>query len=173
MVGEHLARQLEPGSEVAIIGGIPTAFNAQQRQAGFEDAMKAAGMRVVSVQSGRWEQEPANGIAAALLREHPNLRAILAANDNMALGAAAAVRQAGKAGQVQVVGFDNIAASHDLLRSGQMLATADQHADRLAVYGIEAALEIVRGGAAPEDRRTPVDLVTRASLDSIQAAAPR
>ena len=171
-VGESLAGKLEPGSEVAIIGGIPTAFNAQQRQAGFEDAMRAAGMKIVSVQSGRWEQGPANTIAAALLREHPNLRAILAANDNMALGAAAAVRQAGKAGSVYVVGFDNIAATHDLLRAGHMHATADQHADRLAVYGIETALEILRGGAAPEDKQTPVDLVTVAVLDSLSAAKP-
>lgn len=171
-VGEHLARSLEPGSEVAIIGGIPTAFNAQQRQAGFEEAMRAAGMKIVSVQSGRWEQGPANSIAAAVLREHPNLRAILAANDNMALGAAAAVRQAGKAGSVRVVGFDNIAAAQELLRSAQMHATADQHADQLAVFGIETALEILRGGASPEERRTPVDLVTVSTLDSLSAAKP-
>src|SRR5690606_9885422 len=120
-----------------ILEGIPTAFNAQQRRQGFEEAMQAAGMKVVAVQSGAWEQAKANTVAAAIIREHPGLDAILASNDNMALGAAAAVRQAGKTEQIRVVGFDNIAAARQLLQEGRLLATADQHGDQLAVYGIE------------------------------------
>jgi ribose transport system substrate-binding protein len=77
----------------------------------------------------------------------------------MALGAAAAVRQAGKVRQTLVVGFDNIAAVRELLKDGRIFATADQHADRLAVYGIEYALRILRGEAKPQDRQTPVDLI--------------
>jgi ribose transport system substrate-binding protein len=161
-VGAALAKQLQRGDKVAILEGIPTAFNAQQRRLGFEDAMRAAGTEVVAVQSAHWEQDEANTIAAAMLREHPDLKAILASNDNMALGAAAAVRQAGKTGQVQVVGFDNIAAVHQLLQDGRVLATADQHADRLAVYGIEYSLRILRGETKPQDMQTPVDLITAA-----------
>ena len=88
-VGLALAPKLARGAKVAILEGIPTAFNAQQRRLGFEDAMREAGMTVVSVQSAHWEQDEANTISAALLREHPDLAAILASNDNMALGAAA------------------------------------------------------------------------------------
>ena len=156
-VGEVLAARLEPGDQVAIIGGIPTAFNARQRQAGFEDAMNAAGAEIVDIQSGGWEQAQANLVAAAMLREHPDLRALLCANDNMALGALAARRQSGR-GDVLIVGFDHIDAVAELVRTGRILATADQHADRLAVFGIEAALEILAGGEAA-DRRTPVDVI--------------
>jgi ribose transport system substrate-binding protein len=163
-VGASLAKHLQRGHKVAILEGIPTAFNAQQRRLGFEDAMREAGIDVVAVQSAHWEQDQANTIAGAMLREQPELRAILASNDNMALGAAAAVRQAGRTGQVFVVGFDNIAAVRQLLEEGRVLATADQHADRLAVYGIEYALRILRGEAQPQDLQTPVDLI---------AAAPR
>ena len=127
MVGAALAKHLRPGDAVAIVEGIPTAFNAQQRRQGFEEAMRAAQMRVVAVQSGQWEQAKANTVVSAMLREHPELKAILASNDNMALGAVAAVRQAGKAGQVAVVGFDNISAIHEMVRDGRVLATADQH----------------------------------------------
>ena len=156
-VGEVLAARLEPGDQVAIVGGIPTAFNAQQRQAGFEDAMNAAGAEVVDIQSGGWEQAQANTVAAAMLREHPELSALLCANDQMALGALAARRQSGR-DDVMIVGFDNIEAVADLVASGEILATADQHADRLAVYGIEAALETL-GGGEPGDRQTPVDVI--------------
>jgi ribose transport system substrate-binding protein len=163
-VGSSLAKHLQRGDKVAILEGIPTAFNAQQRRLGFEDAMREAGIDVVAVQSAHWEQDQANTMAAAMLREHPDLKAILASNDNMALGAASSVRQAGRTGQVYVAGFDNIAAVQQLLRDGRVLATADQHADRLAVYGIEYALRILRGETQPQDMQTPVDLV---------AAAPR
>ena len=164
MVGAELAKHLRPGDAVAIVEGIPTAFNAQQRRKGFEDAMREAQMRVVAVQSGQWEQAKANSVVSAMLREHRDLKAILASNDNMALGAVAAVRQAGKAGQVAVVGFDNITAIREMLRDGRVLATADQHAADLAVFGIEYALQILRGQAKPQDRRTPVDLVTAEKL---------
>ena len=160
-VGEALAKQLTAGDQVAIIEGIPTAFNGQQRRLGFEDAMKAAGVNVVSVQSGRWEMDTANNVAAAILNEHAGLKAILCANDNMALGAVSAIQAAGKTGKVLVVGFDNISALRSLLDKGQVVATADQHGDRLAVFGIEAALKILKGEAPPADQTTAVDLITK------------
>ena len=160
-VGEALAAKLNAGDKVAIIEGIPTAFNGQQRRLGFEDAMKKAGMNIVTVQSGDWEMDKANNVAAAILSEHQDLRAILCANDNMALGAVAAIQAAGKSGKVLVVGFDNIGAIHPMLADGRVVATADQHADELAVFGIEAALKILKGEAPPADQTTSVDLVTK------------
>ena len=77
-----------------MIEGVPTAFNGQQRTAGFLDAMKVAGINVVSTQSGEWEMDKANGIASVLLSEHTDLKAILCGNDSMALGAVAAVQAA-------------------------------------------------------------------------------
>jgi len=138
---------------------VPTAFNAQQRRAGFEDAMKAAGIDIGSSQSAGWETAKAYQVTAAVLVEKPDLRAILCANDSMALGAVAALKAGGKAGQVRVVGFDNIQAVRQLLRDGQVLATVDQHGDQLAVYGIEYALEILKNRTAPADRETAVDLI--------------
>ena len=160
-VGEVLAKKLKAGDEVAILEGVTTAFNSQQRKAGFEDAMNATGMKIVSVQSGQWEMEKANGVAAGILAAHPNLKALLCANENKALGAAAAVQAAGKAGQVQIVGFDNITALKPLLADGRILATADQHGDQLAVFGIEAALKVLKDKTAPADQQTPVDVVTK------------
>lgn len=160
-VGEVLAKKLMAGDEVAIIEGVTTAFNGQQRTAGFEDAMNAAGMKIVTKQSGQWEMEKANNVAAGILASSPNIKALLCANDNMALGAAAAVQSAGKAGEVQIVGFDNIAAIKPLLEDGRVLATADQHGDQLAVFGIEAALKVLKDKSTPADQQTPVDVVAK------------
>jgi len=167
-VGDALAAKLTKGDKVAIIEGVPTAFNGQQRRKGFEDAVKAAGMNVVSTQSGHWEMDKANNVASAMLSEHPDLKAILCGNDSMALGAVAAVQSAGKAGKVLVVGFDNISAVKPMLADGRMLATADQYAGQLAVFGIEAALRILSGDSAPADQTTAVDLVTKETLAAKQ-----
>jgi ribose transport system substrate-binding protein len=163
-VGDFLAKQLQAGDQVFIVEGAPNAFNGLQRKLGFEDAMKSAGLNIVSSQSGYWETDKANQLVSAIATEHPDLKAILCANDSMALGAVAALRAAGKLDRVRVVGFDNIAAAQQLVREGKLLATADQHGDQLAVFGIEYALEMLKNKSTPADRETPVDLVTAASL---------
>ncbi|NMZ23245.1 MULTISPECIES: sugar ABC transporter substrate-binding protein [Pseudomonas] len=164
LVGEYLAKQLESGDKVGIIEGVPTTTNAQQRTAGFKDAMDGAGMKIVSVQSGNWEIDQGNKVAAAMLSEHPDLKALLAGNDNMALGAVSAVRAAGKAGKVQVVGYDNIAAIKPMLKDGRILATADQAAAQQAVFGIQNALKLVKGEKVESVDgviETPVELVLK------------
>jgi ribose transport system substrate-binding protein len=163
-VGDYLAKRLKAGDKVAIIEGMPSAYNAITRKQGLEDAMNAAGMKIVSSQSGFWETDKANAIVAAIVTEHPDIKAILCSNDSMALGAVAALRAAGKLHQVLVIGYDNISAVQQLLKEGKILATADQHADQLAVFGIEYAIEMIQNKAAPEDRETPVDLVTAETL---------
>jgi len=165
VVGHYLAKQLEAGDPVAILEGAPNAFNGIQRKLGFEDAMNNAGLNIVSSQSGYWETDKANQVAGAIITEHPDLKAILCANDSMALGVVAALRAAGKLDSIRVVGFDNIAAIQQLLRDGQVLATADQHADQLAAFGIEYALEMLGDQGTPADKETPVDLIIAPAAD--------
>ena len=166
LVGDYLAKEkLKAGDQVGIIEGVPTTTNAQQRTAGFKDAMEAAQMKIVSVQSGNWEIDKGNAVAASMLNEYPDLKALLAGNDSMALGAVSAVRAAGKAGQVQVVGYDNIKAIKPMLKDGRVLATLDQAASQQAVFGIQAALTMLKGEKPAVDAdnviQTPVELITK------------
>lgn len=166
LVGEYLATEkLKAGDQVGIIEGVPTTTNAQQRTAGFKDAMDAAQIKIVSTQSGNWEIDKGNAVAASMLNEYPDLKALLAGNDSMALGAVSAVRAAGKAGQVQVVGYDNINAIKPMIADGRVLATLDQAASQQAVFGIQAALKMVKGEKPDVDAdnviQTPVELITK------------
>lgn len=165
LVGDYLAKQLQAGDKVGIIEGVSTTTNAQQRTAGFKDAMDAGKMTVVGVQSGQWEIAQGNTVASGMLREHPDLKALLAGNDSMALGAVAAVKAAGKAGKVFVVGYDNIQAIHPMLKDGRVLATADQFAAKQAVFGIEEALKAIKAktpqAQMPPEVKTDVVLVTK------------
>ncbi len=160
LAGEYLASKLKPADKVAIIEGVPNAFNGIQRKLGFEDAMKAGQMDIVSSQSGYWETVKAEAIVSALITEYADLKAVLCANDSMALGAIAAIKAGGKSDDILVIGFDNISAVQRLLKEGKILCTVDQHADKLALYGIEYALEMLKGKGAPSDKETPVELVS-------------
>lgn len=164
LAGEYLAAKLEPGAEVAIIGGIPSAFNAIQRKNGFEDAMAAGKMAIVESQSANWEMSKASQVVSGIVSEHPGLKALLCANDSMALGAVAALEDAGKLKDVLVVGYDNISAAQALVREGKMLCTVDQHADKLAVYGIQYALELLKTGTSPTNQETAVEVVSAEDL---------
>lgn len=165
-VGDFLAQELgEENKGVAILEGIRTSFNAQQRLKGFQASMAEAGIKIVDSQSAEWEMSKANTIASSMLSEHPEISAILAANDSMALGAIAAVKNAGRSGEVKIVGFDNITAVQAAIKEGKVLATADQYGDQLAIFGIEAALKELKGEGIGKNVETPVDLVTRETLE--------
>jgi ribose transport system substrate-binding protein len=96
-----------------------------------------------------------------LLNEHVDLKAILWGNDSMALGAVAAVQAANRTDQVLVAGFDSVAAVKPMIEDGRIIATADQHGGELAVFGIEAALKVLKSQAAPADVTTAVDVITK------------
>ena len=159
LAGEYLATKLSAGDEVGIIKGKLDAFNGVQRKLGFEDAMKAAGMKIVSSQHGDWEQDPATKVAAGMIVQNPGLKALLCANDSMAMGAVVALGSVDKQGKVLVIGYDNISAIQKLIKEGKVLCTVDQHADRIAITGIQCALEIIETKTVPDDKQTPVDLI--------------
>ena len=164
MVGDFALKGLASDSEVAILEGITSAFNSIQRRTGFERAVAEAGMEVVTLQSAEWDQTRAAQVTAAILSQFPELDVILAANDNMALGAASAVGVAALGREITIAGFDNISAIHPLIKSGTVIATVDQFGDQLAVFGIEYALEVLATGIVPEDRETSLELITTDSL---------
>ena len=162
LAGDYLAKFLSKGDKVAILEGRPGAFNGIQRKLGFEDAMKAAGMEICTSQSAYWEQKNAYDLAIQIYAKFGDeLKAVLCANDSMALGAV----QALKGKNVKIIGFDNISAIQTLIKEGKVLCTVDQYADRIAVNGIEYALEILKTGEKPADKETSVDLVTAEDLD--------
>jgi ribose transport system substrate-binding protein len=66
-------------------------------------------------------------------------------NDAMAIGVIKVLEKKGKAGKIQVVGFDNDDSVQPLLKSGAMLATVDAFGSQMAVQGIEYSIKILNG----------------------------
>jgi ribose transport system substrate-binding protein len=163
-VGQYLATHLKAGDQVGIIEGIPVDRNAQQRTAGAMDAMNAAGIKVVAVEAGNWEYGKGRDVASKMLNDHPQIRGLLCGNDNMAMGAVDAIRDAGRSGGVYVTGYNAIDAIKPLLADGRVLASVNQFADRQAVFGIDVALKAVTEQRKQSELskviETPLQLVT-------------
>ncbi|RED49052.1 sugar ABC transporter substrate-binding protein [Aestuariispira insulae] len=161
LAGEALAAKLGKGAKVVILEGNPGADNALQRKLGFEDAIKEGGLELLDSRTAHWETEEANTVATNMLTAHPDIQGIMAANDSMAIGVVKALESAGKAGEIQVVGFDNIPAVGPMLKDGRLLATVDQFGRDMAANAIDQALEVVKGAPEPQGWvKTPIELVT-------------
>lgn len=146
--------------EVAMLEGIPGVTNAELRKAGFLSVIEhVPGMKLAASQSANWETEQAYNITTNILTAHPNLKGLFCANDNMALGAIAAVDSAGKTGQVIVVAYDNLEAAQEAILEGKMHATIEQHPELMGAYGVRAAKDHLDGKPVNDYIPTPLDLI--------------
>ncbi|OAJ56927.1 sugar ABC transporter substrate-binding protein [Paraburkholderia ginsengiterrae] len=166
-VGNYLAGRLKAGDQVGIIEGSTEDRNARQRTDGCKDAMDAAGLKIVAIQTGDWEYGKGRDVASKMLNEHPQIRGLLCGNDNMAMGAVDAVRDAGRTGGVYITGYNDIDAIKPLIADGRVLATIDQFAARQAVFGVDVALKAIteqkKQSELSRTIETPLQLVTAAN----------
>ena len=99
-VGEYLAGKLQKGRRRSRSWrACPRPSTPSSASSASRTRSRPRASKLVASQSGDWEMAKANQVAAALLGEHPQLKALLCANDNMALGAVAARKAAGQGGQ--------------------------------------------------------------------------
>ncbi len=164
MVGTALAKKLGKGGKVVILEGNPGADNATQRTNGFKKAIASGGLVLLDSKTAHWETEEANTVLTNLLTKYPETQGVMCDNDSMVLGAVKAIEAAGKTGQIQVVGFDNIPAVQDLIKKGAVLATVDQFGPQQAQFGIQAGLKLLKGQKVSGWLKTDVKVVDAAAL---------
>jgi ribose transport system substrate-binding protein len=171
MSGDELGKLLKAGDKVVILEGAPGAENGNQRKQGFMDTVNQYKLDLVDSETARWDTEPAFTLVSNLLTAHPDIVGIMAANDNMALGAIQAIDAAGKTGKVQVVGFDNISAAQKAIKDGKMIATIEGYMGDVSSHGIDAAVAKLQGTALSSFVKTDVKLITAADLKAAEPAA--
>lgn len=145
MVGNVLARKLNKDSKVILIEGLQAAENAQQRKRGFLKSIAEYQLELAASESADWETDKAEKVFAALFAQHPDIDGVMCCNDAMAIGVIRVLAKNGKAGKIQVVGFDNDASVQPLLKSGALLATIDAFGSQMAIQGIKYALKVLGG----------------------------
>lgn len=129
---------LDGRGKVAIID-YPEVESVILRTRGFEDelAESKSDLEIVQKVPGSGDREKSFKAAQDLLQSHPDLAGIFAINDPSALGAVAALEQAGKLEQVTVVGFDGQPDGKRAIKEGKIYADPIQFPDRIAIQTVE------------------------------------
>ncbi|GGG84946.1 ribose ABC transporter substrate-binding protein [Salipiger pallidus] len=118
-LGEHLAEILGGEGKIAILSGSLTASDHVQRIEGFKEALaEHEGMEIVFEQPDDDILEKAVELTESVLAAHPDLDGIFGSNASNPIGAARAVENAGKAGEVHIVGMDDLPEAVDFVCSG-------------------------------------------------------
>src|ERR1035437_557061 len=145
LVGDFLGNKLKKNAKVILIEGLQVAENSQKRKQGFLNSIAKFQLNLVASVAADWETDKAEKLFSELFADHPDIEGVMCSNDAMALGVISVLEKNGKAGKIQVVGFDNDPAVQPLLKSGALLATIDAFGSQMAVQGIEFALKVLDG----------------------------
>ena len=156
-----MLQHLDPGSTVGIIDGPLETTNNRARREAFLDAIRRHHLQLAAIQEGRWDVASGYVAAKSLLTRHPQIEALLCANDMMAIGAYQAVAALRRL--VLISGYDHVPAISSYLRTGQVMATVDQHPDRQIGSALALAVQAVSQQQTQESLpgivQTPVGLV--------------
>ena len=159
-MGTYLCRHLGGHGDVVILEGAPHSSTSVARVRGFRDAAATfPGIRIVATICGDYLREPARRASEQLLQSDIKFDAVFAANDDMALGMIAALDAARR--ESIVVGVNAIPEAIALIKSGQLLATADFNAMNISALATEAAIRHLRREPVPEKIVLPVSIVDR------------
>jgi ribose/xylose/arabinose/galactoside ABC-type transport system permease subunit/ABC-type sugar transport system substrate-binding protein len=164
VAGRYLAETLGGTGNVAIIEGIAGHETADQRRLGFlKGISEYPGIRVVASQTANWERALAYNVAENLLQAHPEIDAIFAANDEMALGALEATDAAQRLESVAIVGFDAIPDALENIRAGRLRGSVAQFPGEMGRLGVLHAAALLRDGTLP-----PAEILTKVEMIDIE-----
>jgi len=159
-IAQYLFAHLQGRGRLLLIPGPVASVTSIARMHAFEEAAaKHPGIHIAGACVGEYDREVARDAVARWLAANDGPDACLAANDVMALGALDALRAARR--KATVAGVNAIPEAIAAIKSGEMLATADFDAMRMAALATECAVRHLRGEAVPEKIELPVEIVDR------------
>ena len=146
-MAEWVVDRLGGSGKIAILEGFRGSSTAELRLRGMTNVFDANdGIEVVASISADWDREKGLKASEDILQAHPDVDAIVASNDQMALGAVQAVKGAGRLDDIIVVGDDAIPSALSALKAGELDATIDGNTDRVGYEAVKAAFDLVTTG---------------------------
>jgi len=172
LAADTMAGLVGRGARVGVIGGISGDATSAARIDGFRADARGR-FDALDPVTADWDERKAMLAAGALLRDEPGIDGFFAANDQMALGVAQAVDDAGRKGTVAIVGVDGIEQALEAVRRGAISATVSQYPYTIGMLGVEACLAAASGKSLPAQVDAPIQVVTRRNVARAEARFPR
>ena len=160
---EQLIKALDGKGKVAILEGIAGAPSATQRQEGFVKTLKekAPEIEIVTSLTANYSREEGATVTDDILQANPELDAIYAHNDEMALGAVRSIAAAGRTSEIKVYGVDATDDALAAIESGEMAATVMQQPDIQIGMALENGIKYLKGEKIEALVNIPLKLIVK------------
>ena len=161
----YLFEHLGGKGRIVIIEGTPAAPTNRERLRGYQRAMaEYPGIEVLASGAGNYQQTDARRLMDKFLVGHPQIDAVLSANDSMALGALEALKAANRS--AVVIGINGILQAVKQIETGAMLASVDFNMFKIGCAATRAAVRHLRHEALPDKVILPADVIDKTNYQS-------
>lgn len=164
---QFVAKTLGGKGTVVLLTGTPGASAATDRTTGIMGVFTSMpGIKVAFNQTAQFDRATAVTVTEAALNRLPHVDAVVAENDDMALGALVALKGKGLLGKVVVVGADAIPDALHAIAAGAQTATVEQYGDKQAYEDVTILSAYLRNGTKPKEHNTFITptLITKQNL---------
>jgi len=168
LAAKYICDNVPKGSDVALITGIVTQSTGKARADGGRSGLTDCGLKIVAEQTGEWDRAKGLAVMENIITGNPNIKAVFASNDNMALGATEALKSAGMLDKVIVVGFDANPDAAASILAGEMKASVAQNPANMGAIGVESILKLGKGETLPAVIDTGTVLVTKENAEKFK-----
>ncbi|CAK7044713.1 ribose ABC transporter substrate-binding protein RbsB [Fusobacterium varium] len=157
VAGNYIVEKLGGKGKVVELEGIPGTTAARDRGEGFNKAI-AGKLEVVAKQSADFDRTKGLTVMENILQAQPEINAVFAHNDEMALGALKAIEASGRK-NIVVVGFDATDDAVAAVKDGKLSATVAQKPAEIGAIGVEVAGKIIKKEAVQENVPVALELI--------------
>ncbi|KAF4326261.1 hypothetical protein G195_000068 [Phytophthora kernoviae 00238/432] len=158
MAAEYFVEHLGEGAKVIELEGVPGASATRERGKGFHEVADQK-LNVVAKQSADFDRSKGLNVMENLLQGNPDVQAVFAHNDEMALGAIEAIQSSGK--DIPVIGFDGNDDAIKSIQDGKLTATVAQQPVLIGQLAVQAALDVLDGKQVEKSIPAELKLVTK------------
>jgi ribose transport system substrate-binding protein len=156
----YLFNKLGGRGMIVVIEGTPAAPTNRARVRGYQRALtEFPGIHVLGSGNGNYQQPDARRVMEKLLAEYPQIDAVLAANDGMALGALEALNEAGRTSVV--IGINGILPAVQQIETGAILASVDFNMFKMGCAATRAAIRHLRNEPLPQKIMLPAEIIDK------------
>ncbi|MBJ2148274.1 ribose ABC transporter substrate-binding protein RbsB [Vibrio sp. IB15] len=159
MAGHFIMEKVGEKAKVIQLEGIAGTSAARERGEGFMNAVNGSGLELLASQPADFDRTKGLNVMENLLAANPDVEAVFAQNDEMALGALRAVQASGK--DVMIVGFDGTDDGIAAVNRGLLGATVAQQPDLIGSLGIEMADKVLKDEKVDEYVPVPLKIIAK------------
>lgn len=158
MAAEYIKEISGENVKTVQLEGVPGASATRERGEGFKNVADES-LDVIDSQTANFDRAEGLTVMENMLQANPDIKAVFAQNDEMALGAIEAIQSAGLAGEIQVVGFDGTEDGIKSVEEGVLSATVAQQPEEMGRLALEAAYAYFKGETIEEYIASPLELI--------------